>query len=335
MTRVAVIGAGSWGTTVASLLAERVPTVLWSRSESIANEVREHHTNRTYLEGHLLSSRLAVTSSLREALEETTLIITAVPSHGLRSVLAAVGSECAPGVPVLSLSKGLEESTNKRMSEVIDECWPGRSIAVLTGPNLAPEILAGLPTASVVGCGDESFGAELQGLLTSETLRIYTNHDVVGCEISGVVKNVMAIASGMSVGLGLGDNARAALITRALAELSRLGVALGGEQQTFAGLAGLGDLVATCVSETSRNFRVGLALGRGRRLDEALGATPMVAEGVRSSGPLVALARRLDVEVPIAEQVYAVCYEGRAPKDTIPRLMLRRAKSEFEGMLAP
>jgi glycerol-3-phosphate dehydrogenase (NAD(P)+) len=220
------------------------------------------------------------------------------------------------------------------MSEIITQLWPGHPVGVLTGPNLAPEVLAGQPTASVIAFSDEDIARELQELFATDSLRVYTNHDVLGCEVAGVMKNVMAIASGMAVGLGFGDNTRAALITRALAELSRLGTALGGEQLTFAGLAGVGDLVATCTSTKSRNYLVGVALGQGRSLVDALGQTPMVAEGVRSSGPVVELAARCGVEVPVAEQVHAVCYLGRAPKETIPSLMRRAAKSEFDGFTA-
>jgi len=214
---------------------------------------------------------------------------------------------------------------------VVAQCWPSSQVGVLTGPNLAAEVLAGQPTASVVAIADEERARELQLLFTTDSLRVYTNPDVIGCEIAGVAKNVMAIAIGMASGLGLGDNTRAALITRSLAEIARLGVALGGDRLTFAGLAGLGDLVATCISEKSRNHQVGLALGRGSDLATATGGTRMVAEGVKSCRPLVALARSLGVEVPVAEQVVAVCYEGRSARDTIPHLMGRAAKSEFEG----
>jgi len=228
----------------------------------------------------------------------------------------------------VSLSKGLEELTNLRMSEVICEVWPDHPVAVLTGPNLAEEVFDGQPTASVVATHDEALGRELQDLFTSDRLRIYTNPDVVGCEISGVVKNVMAIACGMAVGLGYGDNTRAALITRSLAELIRLGEAIGGESRTFAGLAGIGDLVATCTSRKSRNLSVGVALGQGRPLAEAIGGRS-VAEGVRSSRPVVDLASRLGVEVPVAGQVVAVCFEGQSPSDGVAALMGRAPRAEF------
>ncbi len=329
--KVAVLGAGSWGTTVASLLAPRVATTLWARSEAVAREIRDDRTNAAYLGGDRLPEALAATSRLDEALEGASLVVVAVPSHGVRGVLEAGAGAVARDAVVLSLTKGLEEASLRRTSEIVAACWPGRDVGVLTGPNLAEEVRHGQPTASVVAMADESIGRELQELFATESLRVYTNPDVVGCEIAGVVKNVMAIACGMAVGLGFGDNTRAALITRALAEIARLGVSLGGEPLTFSGLAGLGDLVATCTSEKSRNFRVGLGLGRGRSLEEALGGTRMVAEGVRSSRAVVALATQVHVEVPVAEQVVAVCHGGRPPAETIPLLMARAAKSELEG----
>jgi glycerol-3-phosphate dehydrogenase (NAD(P)+) len=333
MTKVAVLGAGSWGTTVANVLAERVPTVLWARSAAVADELRATRTNSIYLGDHELSASLGATDDLDVALDGATLIVVAVPSRGMRAVLERAAPSVEAGTPVLSLSKGLEDGTQLRMTEVIAACLGERPIGVLTGPNLAHEVLARQPTASVIALADEDLARELQGLFATDALRIYTNPDVVGCEISGVVKNVMAIAAGMVVGLGFGDNSRAALITRALAELARLGIALGGEPLTFSGLAGLGDLVATCTSPHSRNFAVGRALGEGRTIADALGSTRMVAEGVHSARPVVELARRNGVEVPVAEEVLAVCHDGRAPSEAIPRLMRRAAKSELEGIV--
>ena len=234
--------------------------------------------------------RSRATASLAEALWEADVVVLAIPSHGLRQVLVEASPFVRPHATVLSLTKGLEEHTMARMSEVVGECWPGCPVGVLTGPNLAREVCAGHPTASVIAYADEELAAEVRELFATETLRIYTNPDVTGCEIAGVVKNVMAIASGMAIGLGFGDNTRAALITRSLAELTRLGVALGGDPPTFAGLAGLGDLVATCTSQKSRNFSVGVALGQGRSLAEATGSTHMVAEGVKSCRPVLELA---------------------------------------------
>jgi glycerol-3-phosphate dehydrogenase (NAD(P)+) len=331
---LAVLGAGSWGTTIASLVATRVPTTLWARSEDLAAEVRDRRTNVSYLGDRRLPDQLRATSSLAEALDGAGLVVIALPSHGVRAVLMAATGLVPGGVPVVSLSKGLEEGTMARISEIVEECWPGHPVGVLTGPNLAAEVCAGQPTASVIAFSDEGLASEIRDLFATETLRLYTNPDVIGCEIAGAVKNVLAMASGMSIGLGFGDNTRAALITRSLAELTRLGVALGGEPPTFAGLAGLGDLVATCTSVKSRNFSVGVALGQGRSLDEVVGGTRMVAEGVKTCRPVVDLARRLGVEVPVAEQVVAVCHGGRPPSEAIPLLLRRAPRSEVENRVS-
>lgn len=330
---VAVLGAGSWGTTVASLLAPRAATTIWARSAAVADEISGERTNSTYLGEFKVPDPLRATNSLAEALDSAELVVVAVPSHGMRQVLVEGAAFVYPGATVLSLTKGLEENTMARMSEVVAECWPGRPVGVLTGPNLAQEVCAGQPTASVIAFADEALAVDVRGLFGTESLRIYTNPDVVGCEIAGVVKNVMAIASGMAIGLGLGDNTRAALITRSLAELTRLGVGLGGDPPTFSGLAGLGDLVATCTSAKSRNFSVGVALGRGKSLAEAEGSTRMVAEGVRSCRPVLELAARLGVEVPVIEQVVAVCHGGRSPAEAIPLLMRRAPKSEIDPLV--
>jgi glycerol-3-phosphate dehydrogenase (NAD(P)+) len=330
MSRVAVLGAGSWGTTLATLLAPRTETTLWCRRAEVAQEITDCGTNATYLGNYQLSTSLRATDDLAEALAGAESVIVAIPSHGVRSVLEGANGFVHVDAVVLSVAKGLERGTDARVSEVIAQCWPGRPVGVLSGPNLASEILEGQPSASVVAFDDPDVSRRFQALLSSERLRIYTNPDVVGCEIAGVVKNVMAIAVGMAVGLGFGDNTRAALITRALAELTRLGVALGGDARTFPGLAGLGDLVATCTSARSRNFNVGLALGEGRSLADATRNSRMVAEGVGSSTPMRELAGRLGVAAPIVEQVVAVCHEGRPPSDTIAQLMGRTARPEFD-----
>lgn len=329
--RVAVLGAGSWGTTVASLLAPRIPVILWARSADIATEIRTHRTNRRYTGAYAIPDSLGVTSELAEALSAADLVVVAVPSKGFRDVLDAGSPYVGADSVVLSLTKGLEHGSLARMTEIVAESWSGRLAGVLTGPNIASEVRAGQPAASVVALGDDRVARAIQALLSSESLRVYRNSDVVGCEVAGAVKNVLAVASGMASGLGLGDNARAALITRSLAELTRLGAALGGDPPTFAGLAGLGDLVATCTSWHSRNFAVGEALGRGLSLDRAIAGVDGIAEGVLACRPVVELASRVGVEVPVAEQVVAVCHDGRSPSSTITRLMLRSGKSERDG----
>jgi glycerol-3-phosphate dehydrogenase (NAD(P)+) len=253
----------------------------------------------------------------------------AVPSHGFRDVAAEAAKFLRPWVPVVSLAKGVERNTLKRMSEVTADEMPGHPVAVLTGPNLAKEILSGHPAASVVAIDDETIARELQRIFSRPTLRIYTNTDVVGCEVSGVVKNIIAIAAGMVEGMGFGDNTRATLITRGLAEMTRLGIALGGQPSTFAGLAGMGDLIATCSSKQSRNNTVGLELGRGRTIEEILSSMNMVAEGVKSSPPVLELAQQFGVEMPITEQVVAVCHAGRSAIEALSLLMQRTAGSEI------
>jgi glycerol-3-phosphate dehydrogenase (NAD(P)+) len=325
--KIAILGAGSWGTTFAALLADRHEVTLWARREAVADQINQTHVNSTYLGSHLLPSTIWATSSIEEAVDGAKVVILALPSHGMRSVLNAAALPSSVLV-VVSLTKGLEEDTNLRMSEVIDECWAPEFVGVLTGPNLAREVLIGQPTATVIALRDERMAKFCQELFTTPTFRVYTNPDVVGCEIAGVAKNVMGIAIGMATGLGLGDNTRATLITRSLAEISRLGAALGGERQTFAGLAGLGDLIATSLSPQSRNFSFGHALGKGESIDQVLHKTRMVAEGFRSCRPVVGLADSLNVEVPVAREVVVVCHEGGSPQDSLKRLMSRAAKSE-------
>lgn len=327
---VAVIGAGSWGTTVAALTAVNAPTVLWARRRELAQQINDAKVNPEYLPAFTLPEELRATDSLADAVSHADVVVMAVPSHGYRDVAVEAAQAIRPWVPVVSLTKGLERTTLKRMSEVTNDAMPGHPVAVMTGPNLAKEILAGQPAASVVAIDDLTIADELQRIFSRPSLRVYTNDDVIGCEVAGVVKNVIAIAAGMAEGMGFGDNTRATLITRGLAEMTRLGVAMGGHPETFAGLAGIGDLVATCSSDQSRNNQVGLKLGQGRSIEEILAATNMVAEGVKSSPSVLDLARRYGVDMPITEQVVAVCHEGHPVADALAALMQRSRKSEFE-----
>ncbi len=332
---VAVIGAGSWGTTVAAIVCEHAPTTLWGRDADLTRAIASTHENAAYLPGVALPDDLDATSDLTAACARAGLVVMAVPSHGYRAVLHEAADAIGEGVPVVSVSKGVERDTLMRMTEVtLDVLSDHRAeeVAVLTGPNLAREVAEHQPAASVIACTDDELAAQLQRLFMSASFRVYTNPDVVGCEIAGALKNVVAIAVGVAAGLGYGDNAQAALVTRGLAELTRLGVALGGEPLTFAGLAGLGDLVATCTSAQSRNRTVGFELGRGRKLDDIVAEMNMVAEGVRSTAAVLELAARVDVEMPIATIVGAVLYEGRRPADLVPELMLREAKPELHGL---
>lgn len=316
---------------MAVITAAKVPTVLWARRAGLSSQIATNHLNPDYLPGIWLPDHLAATSSLEEALDGADMVVMAVPSHGFRAILTQVALFLASGVPVVSLTKGLEPGSLKRMTVLMGEVAPGHPTAVLTGPNLAREVVAGHPAASVVAAADAKLAGELQRLWSHETFRVYTNPDVVGCELAGALKNVMAIASGMADGMGFGDNTRAALMTRGLAEMTRLGVALGGDPLTFSGLAGMGDLVATCMSHHSRNRHVGEALGRGCTLGQIVADMRMVAEGVKTSKTVVELAGRHGIEVPIAEQVVGVLYGDQRPLDVIGALMGRVARAEWEG----
>ena len=330
--QVAVIGGGSWGTTVAHLCAKNAPTVLWARRDDVAREVQESHTNSAYLSGFDLTPSLEATSSLEEAVSTADLLVMGVPSHAMRDTARELATHLRPWVPVVSLSKGLEQETRLRMTQVLAQELPGHPCGVLTGPNLAKEILAGDAAASVVAMDDNAIAEALQEVFATNLFRVYTNHDVVGCEVAGALKNVIAIASGMADGLGTGDNTRAAVITRGLAELTRLGCAMGGRQQTFAGLAGMGDLIATCISPQSRNRYVGEQLGKGRKIEEIIEEMSMVAEGVKTSKVVMELAEQYDVDLPIAHSVYAVVHEGAPATEAYRGLLGRHSRAEMHGM---
>jgi len=332
---VCVVGAGSWGTTVAAVLAENTDVTLWARDASLAAKIEATHENPQYLAGITISERVHATHDLDAACRGADVVVIAVPSHGFREVLSRATDAIAPDVPIVSLSKGVEQGSYLRMTEVTADVLrehPTDRIGVLTGPNLAREVAEGQPTASVIAMRNDEVARSLQQLFMTQTFRVYTNPDVVGCEIAGALKNVIAIAAGISAGLGYGDNTKAALITRGLAELARLGIALGGDPLTFSGLAGMGDLVATCTSEKSRNRHVGFELGKGRSLDEVIGEMNMVAEGVKSTRSVLDLAAEHGVDMPIAAFVGAILYEGARAADLVPSLMLREAKPELHGM---
>jgi glycerol-3-phosphate dehydrogenase (NAD(P)+) len=318
---VAVVGAGSWGTTVASIAAHNCPTVLWARNAETADEINTRRTNSRYLGTSRVGRDLRATASMAEAIGSADVVIMGVPSHGFRATLEQVREHIRAWVPVISLAKGLEQGSLLRMTQVINDVLPGHPAGLLTGPNLAREIMAGFAAASVVAMDDETILHELQRVFRSRIFRVYTNQDVVGCEIGGALKNVIAIAAGMGDGLGVGDNTKAAVVTRGLAELTRLGVAMGGQEQTFAGLAGMGDLVATCASKQSRNRYVGEQLGKGRTIAEICEEMHMVAEGVKTSRVVMELAEKHNVEMPIAREVYRVVHEGATPSQAYRGLL--------------
>jgi glycerol-3-phosphate dehydrogenase (NAD(P)+) len=304
--RVTVLGAGSWGTTVAALVAGRHDTLLWARDSEQAQAIDRTRENAKYLAGVPLPDRLRATSDLAEAAGHAQVLVVGVPSGAFRATLTEAAPSVEPWIPVVSLAKGLEQHSRLRMTEVIREVLPGHPTAALTGPNIAREIAGGSAAAAVVATPDLEVAAALQRLLQRGVFRIYTNHDVIGCELGGALKNVVAIASGIAQGLFVGDNTRSAVMTRGLAELTRLGVALGADAATFAGLAGMGDLVVTCMSPHSRNRHVGEQLGLGRSLDEILGEMHMVAEGVRTAATVHEIADELGIAMPVCDTVYRV-----------------------------
>ena len=335
MKRVAVIGAGAWGTTLASLLSARADTTLWAREPEVVASIRDARENVLFLPGFSLPEALRATTDLEEALTDADLAVYAVPAQHLRSVVESV-DVTAP--LALNVAKGLERGTCMRMSEVLGDAQPGRdpsTIGVLSGPNLAKEIMAGQPAATCVAFPDPEAAAAVQHLLMTPALRVYTSDDVIGCEIGGALKNVIAIAAGVADGLGYGTNTKAALITRGLAELARLGAAVGGRPLTFLGLSGNGDLIATCSSPQSRNYRLGQELAQGRSVGEILARQPTVAEGAETAPVAVELAARLHVELPISASVLALLREERTAAELVPQLMGRDRKTELAGIDMP
>lgn len=304
--RIGLLGGGSWGTTVGALVARNTAVTLWARDANTVDEINSQHTNSKFLPDARLPESLIATNDIEKAVAGADVVVVGIPSHGFRNVLEEVKGHIRPWVPVVSLSKGLEPDSQMRMTEIIDDVLPGHPAGVLTGPNLAREIMAGYAAASVVAMADETIVKELQKVFHSGLFRVYTNHDVIGCELGGVLKNIIAIAAGMGDGQGAGENTRSAVITRGLAEITRLGVAMGGEPQTFAGLAGTGDLIATCTSAQSRNRSVGFELGKGRTIQEIIDEMFMVAEGVKSAPTVIALAEDYGVDMPIAREVLQV-----------------------------
>ena len=314
--KIAVLGGGSWGTTVASLVAPRHDTLLWARDPEVARAVREDHENPHYLPGFGLDPGLSATADLEEAVCGADLVVLGVPTSGLRRVLQDAAPYMRPWIPVVSLSKGLERGSHLRMTEVVKEVVPGHPVAALTGPNIASEILSGKAAAAVIATEDLEVASTIQAVFTRGVFRVYVNDDVIGCELGGALKNVIAIAAGMGEGLGVGDNTRAAVMSRGLAELIRLGEAMGAKAATFAGLAGMGDLIATCVSPHSRNRAVGEQLGRGRPLTEILDEMHMVAEGVNTATVALELAERHGLDLPICRMIDKVVKGEIEPIDT-------------------
>jgi glycerol-3-phosphate dehydrogenase (NAD(P)+) len=334
MSTVSVIGAGSWGTALGNLLAEKGrDVVLWVREEEVYDEIVREHVNSLFLPGVSLSSRLTPVRSFREAVSGSQLILIVVPSHVFREVLAGLRPYLVKGMHIVAATKGIENETGMIMSQVAESILPDtfmRTYACLSGPSFAKEVSAGYPTAVTIACNDMEHAGDLQRLFTTPFFRVYVSEDLVGIQLGGALKNVIAIAAGASDGLHFGHNARAALITRGLAEITRLGVAMGANPHTFAGLAGMGDLVLTCTGNLSRNRTVGLKIGKGMKLQEITSGMNMVAEGIKTTRSAYELSQKVGVDMPITTQVYEVLYNGKDPKDAVKDLMTREPKVELE-----
>ncbi len=331
---VAVVGAGSWGTTLANLLADKGLSVrLWVREEEVYEDLQQNRRNHAFLPGVRLAANIAFSQELPEVLQDATLVLMAVPSHAFREVLRAIKPWFPSGGILLSATKGMEMDSLLTMEGVTrEELGPEIHYAVLSGPSFAMEVAQRQPTAVTIASRQQEVAQFLQKLCSTPYFRIYTSRDVTGVEVAGALKNIFAIGAGILAGMGLGNNPRAALITRGLAEMTRLGVRLGANRLTLTGMAGVGDLILTCTSIQSRNFQVGFKLGQGQTLEEILGAMTMVAEGIKASRAAHLLAERLGVEVPLVTAIYKILYEGLAPKEAIKKLMTRELKDELEAM---
>lgn len=313
--RVTVLGSGSWGTVVASIASRNTPTMLWARSAETADEINSSHTNSRYLGDRVLPTSLEATADLGEAVGKADVLVVGVPSHSMRSVLEEASSHIRAWIPVISVAKGLEPETKLRPTQVIAECLPGHSVGLLAGPNIAGEVADGYAAAAVVATPDDQVASALQPLFATKVFRVYRNHDVVGCELGGILKNIIAIASGMADGLNVGVNTRSLVLARGLAEMTRLGENMGADPRTFAGLTGLGDLMATATSSASRNRRVGEEIGSGKTLDEVLAGMTQVAEGVKTARSVKELTDQYEVDAPIIHQVDGVINEGRSARE--------------------
>lgn len=329
-TRLTVLGGGSWGTALALVLAPRFDRLsLWTYEADLAAEMAAERENKVFLPGFRLPPNIDVTSSLADSLRDASMVLGVMPSNVLRQVYTDARAFLPPRIPIVSATKGIERGTQKRMSEIIAEVTGNTRIAVLSGPSFAREVARGEPTLVVAAAADLALCEEVQRAFTGPTFRLYMSADPTGAEIGAALKNVIAIAAGICHGLGLGSNAMAALITRGLAEITRLAVSLGGKPSTLAGLAGLGDLILTCTGELSRNRRVGVELSKGKSLEEITGSMRMVAEGVENTYSAVELARRQNVSMPIAETLHTIFTHGKSPHDALRELMERPAGIEL------
>ncbi|MFZ0450704.1 MAG: NAD(P)H-dependent glycerol-3-phosphate dehydrogenase [Desulfatiglandaceae bacterium] len=334
ISKIGVIGAGSWGTALANLLASKGKSVdLWVREKEVYDQIRLGHENGSFLPGCVLPDNLRPVRSFEEALYEKELALVVVPSHVFREVLGSMRPYLQGDVPLIAGTKGIENATGMMMSQVAASILPEafmKTYACLSGPSFAKEVSSGYPTAVTIACYDMTQAERMQRLFSTPFFRVYITEDLIGTQLGGALKNVIAIAAGVSDGLGFGHNPRAALITRGLAEITRLGVAMGANPHTFAGLAGMGDLVLTCTGDMSRNRTVGLKLGKGLSLDEITDGMKMVAEGIKTARSAYELSRKIGVELPIITQVYEVLYRKKDPREAVKALMARELKVELE-----
>jgi glycerol-3-phosphate dehydrogenase (NAD(P)+) len=330
--RVVVLGGGSWGTTVASIASRRADTLQWVRSPETAEDINERHRNLRYLGDEVeLSPNLKATTDFEKAADSADLVVMAVPSHSFRDVLKELQAYLRPWVPIVSLIKGLEQGTSLRMSQIVAEVMPGHPAGVLAGPNVAREVAQGYAAAAVMAMPDQQLSTRLAMMFRTQRFRVYTTDDVLGVEMAGALKNVYAIATGMGYSLGIGENTRALVIARALREMTKLGVAMGGEPETFPGLAGLGDLIVTCTSPRSRNRHVGEQIGAGKPIDEILASMDQVAEGVKAASVIMELADRYGVHMPIAREVDGVINHGHTVEDAYRGLAAETPGHEIHG----
>lgn len=335
--KIGVVGAGAWGTALANLLAEKGFKVdLWAYEEEVCDDIAQRRENRLFLPGVALSANLRPSNDLKRVAAKKEILILVVPSHVFRSVAQGLAGELGDETIVVSASKGIENRTHLTMTGILKELLAERfhdSLAVVSGPSFAAEVAREVPTAVTVAAQGSRVGEKVQALFATPFFRVYTSGDLIGAETGGAVKNVMAIGAGISDGLGLGLNTRAALITRGITEIQRLGIRLGAEPKTFSGLAGIGDLILTCTGTLSRNWAVGNRLGQGMKLDEIISGTRTVAEGLRTTKSVYNLSRKLEIEMPIAEHVYRILYEDLDPRQALHTLMMRDLRHEHDGEL--
>ncbi len=331
MKQIAVVGSGGWGTAIASLLAKNGHNVmLWSYLQAESEALSKDKENKQFLPGVILPDNISYTTSLEEAANFAEIIVMVTPSQAIKKTAVSLAAYVKPGTIIVTASKGLEQETQKRLSEVVSEAIPQAKVAVMSGPSHAEEVGRELPTTNVIASGDIMLSQYLQDIFMCDTFRVYTGQDMVGVELGGALKNVIALCAGVTDGLGLGDNAKAALMTRGMAEITRLGVAMGADPLTFLGLAGMGDLIVTCTSMHSRNRRAGILIGQGMSPQQAVEEVKMVVEGFYTTKAAYLLAKKMNVEMPIVEQAYGVLFEGKDPKTAVMSLMVRDKKHETE-----